>query len=69
MVKNGKPAIEDYKPIRKDTLEYFQASIGDEEIKSLVETIQSGWLTYGPKSREFEDKFAEYISSHGKPQY
>ena len=50
-------------PVRKEMLEYFQASLGNEEIDSLVETIQSGWLTYGPKSREFENNFAKYVGS------
>ncbi|MCT7911800.1 DegT/DnrJ/EryC1/StrS family aminotransferase [Arcobacter lacus] len=33
-----------------------------EEIDSVVESIKSGWLTMGPKTIEFEEKFREYIS-------
>ncbi len=32
-----------------------------EEISAVVEAIESGWLTMGPKSVEFEEKFKEYI--------
>ena len=33
----------------------------DEEINSAVEAIKSGWLTMGPKTVEFENKFKEFI--------
>ena len=33
-------------------------SIGDEEIAEVVDTLRSGWLTTGPKTRGFEQKFA-----------
>ena len=32
--------------------------MGDEELK-LKDPIQSGWLTSGPKVREFENEFAK----------
>jgi perosamine synthetase len=34
-----------------------------EEIDSAIEAIKSGWLTMGPKTIEFENKFKEYIKS------
>jgi len=34
-----------------------------EEIDSAIEAIKSGWLTMGPKTVEFENKFKEYIGS------
>lgn len=33
----------------------------DEEINAVVDSIKSGWLTMGPKTIEFEEKFKEYI--------
>ena len=36
-------------------------SIGDEEIKSVVEVIKSGWMAHGPKNREFEEQFQTYL--------
>ncbi len=35
--------------------------IGREEIDSVVETLKSGWLTTGPKTKQFEADFASYI--------
>lgn len=36
-------------------------SIGQSEIDEVVATMKSGWLTTGPRVREFERRFAEYI--------
>ncbi len=35
----------------------------DEEIEAAKSAIESGWLTMGPKTVEFEDKFKEYVGS------
>ncbi len=40
---------------------FFRPSIGEDEIASVVECLKSGWLTTGPKTREFEEQFAEAI--------
>jgi perosamine synthetase len=40
---------------------FHRPSIGEEEIQALTEVLRSGWLTMGPKTREFEKAFAEYI--------
>ncbi|MCD9189500.1 MAG: DegT/DnrJ/EryC1/StrS aminotransferase family protein [Pyrinomonadaceae bacterium] len=37
--------------------------LGDEEIKEVVETLRSGWLTSGPKVKSFEKKFAAAIKA------
>jgi len=36
-------------------------SIGEEEIKSVVEVIKSGWMAHGIKNREFEEQFQAYL--------
>ena len=35
--------------------------IGEEEIEEVVDTLRSGWLTTGPKTKRFEEEFARYI--------
>ena len=35
--------------------------IGEEEIAEVVDSLQSGWLTTGPKTRTFEREFAEFL--------
>lgn len=36
-------------------------SIGEEEIQEVVDTLRTGWLTTGPKTRRFEENFAQFI--------
>jgi dTDP-4-amino-4,6-dideoxygalactose transaminase len=47
----------------EDYLPYNQPSIDDDEINAVVETLRSGWLTTGPRTREFERRFAEYTGT------
>src|SRR5258707_1537682 len=35
--------------------------IGEEEIAEVVHTLRSGWITTGPKTKQFEDDFARYL--------
>ena len=35
--------------------------ISDEEITEVTNCIKSGWLTTGPKVKEFENDFANFI--------
>ena len=39
----------------------FKPSMGKEEIKAVSEVLKSGWIGLGPKTAEFEKKFAQYI--------
>ena len=49
---------------RLDTfLPFHRPSIGEEEIAEVVDTLRSGWLTLGPKTQRFEEKFATYIGA------
>ncbi len=44
--------------MRKDSLPFHRASIGEEEINGVVDSLRSGWITTGPKTKRFEDEFA-----------
>jgi dTDP-4-amino-4,6-dideoxygalactose transaminase len=49
---------------RLDTfLPFHRPSIGEEEIAEVVDTLRSGWLTLGPKTQRFEEKFAAYVGA------
>lgn len=37
--------------------------ISDKEIEEVVEALKSGWITTGPKTKEFERKITEYCGS------
>ena len=53
-------------PIRRDgplTVPFHRPDIGEEEIAAVVDTLRSGWLTVGPKTREFEQAFADAIGT------
>ena len=42
-------------------LPFHQPDIGENEIRAVVETLRSGWLTTGPKVRQLESDFADYL--------
>ncbi len=44
-----------------DFLPFALPDIGPEEIDEVVDTLRSGWLTTGPKTKRFEKEFAEFI--------
>ncbi|MDM8567273.1 DegT/DnrJ/EryC1/StrS family aminotransferase [Candidatus Halobeggiatoa sp. HSG11] len=37
--------------------------IAEEEINEVVDTLRSGWLTSGPKTKRFEENFAKFIGT------
>jgi UDP-4-amino-4,6-dideoxy-N-acetyl-beta-L-altrosamine transaminase len=42
---------------------YGRQNITDEDIKVVIETLKSDYLTQGPKIAEFEENFAKYVGS------
>lgn len=42
---------------------YHRAAIGEDEIAEVVETLRSGWLTTGKRTRDFETAFAKYVDA------
>jgi dTDP-4-amino-4,6-dideoxygalactose transaminase len=44
-----------------DKIPFARPMIGEEEIAEVVDTLRSGWLTTGPKTRRLEEAFAAMI--------
>ncbi len=55
-------ADREYKPIKtyKNFISFSKPSIGEDEIREVVDTLKSGWLVMGPKVKKFEKDFAFY---------
>ncbi|MFZ2959107.1 MAG: DegT/DnrJ/EryC1/StrS family aminotransferase [Candidatus Ozemobacteraceae bacterium] len=45
----------------RNFLPFALPDIGEEEIQEVVSALRSGWLTTGPKTKEFEKRFAEFF--------
>lgn len=39
---------------------FYKPSLGEGEINEVLDTLRSGWLTTGPKTKQFEKEFAEF---------
>ena len=48
---------------KNDFLPFALPEIGEEEIAEVVDSLRSGWLTTGPKTRRFEMDFAEFLGA------
>lgn len=47
----------------KLSVPFSPPDITDAEINAVVEVLKSGWITTGPKTKEFEKKIAEYVGA------
>jgi len=48
---------------RSSFLPFSPPAITEEEIAAVVDTLRSDWITTGPKTRQFEQKFAAYLGA------
>lgn len=48
---------------RAEFLSFSPPAISEAEIEAVVDTLRSGWLTSGPKTRQFEADFAEFVGA------
>ena len=46
--------------MRKINIPFSPPDMSEEEIKEVIDTLKSGWITTGPKVKEFEREIAEY---------
>ena len=51
------------KPVRAAFLPFSLPDIGEAEIDEVADTLRSGWITTGPKTKRFEEQFRCYIGS------
>ncbi|HEC66943.1 MAG TPA: DegT/DnrJ/EryC1/StrS aminotransferase family protein [bacterium] len=49
--------------MRANFLPFHRPYIAENEIQEVIDTLRSGWLTTGPKTKQFEKEFASYIGS------
>lgn len=49
--------------MRKTYLKFSLPNITRKEIDEVVKTLRSGWLTTGKKTKQLEEKFAEFVGS------
>jgi dTDP-4-amino-4,6-dideoxygalactose transaminase len=59
--------VERYAPamdrVPHSPLRFAAPSIGEAEIEAVAEALRSGWLTAGPRTAEFERRFAESVGA------
>ncbi len=48
---------------KQNFLPFALPCIGEDEIEAVVATMRSGWITTGPRTREFEQAFAEAVGA------
>lgn len=48
---------------REKFMPFALPTIGDSEIAEVVASLESGWITTGPKVKQFEEAFADYVGT------
>lgn len=56
-------AIQGGMPVRKNFLPIGRPLLGDEEKQEVMDTLNSDWLSKGPKTQRFENDFKKYVGS------
>jgi dTDP-4-amino-4,6-dideoxygalactose transaminase len=53
-------------PVKRSAfLPFSPPLIGEEEVREVVDTLRSSWITTGPKTKRFESEFATYVEAPG----
>jgi dTDP-4-amino-4,6-dideoxygalactose transaminase len=47
--------------MRSSFLPFARPSLGEDEIREVVDTLRSGWITTGPKTERFSAAFLDYV--------
>jgi dTDP-4-amino-4,6-dideoxygalactose transaminase len=56
-------AVDGGAPARSTFLPYHQPWLGPAEEASVIETMRSGWITTGPRTKAFEQQLATYVGA------
>jgi dTDP-4-amino-4,6-dideoxygalactose transaminase len=51
------------RPVRKEFLPFSLPLMGQEEKEEVLKVLESGWITTGPRTFEFEKKIAAYVNA------
>jgi dTDP-4-amino-4,6-dideoxygalactose transaminase len=55
----ARPAIAGGEPLFDELLVFGKPALGEEEVEAVSEVVRSAWIGQGPKTKEFEERFAE----------
>jgi len=61
VIQAEKLSLEGGTPVRDEMLAYGGQTIEEDDVKAVVETLRSEWLTTGPKVEAFERAFADFV--------
>jgi len=59
--EGGRQRVDAMPPLREEILPFHRPTIGEDEIRGVVEVLRSGWLTTGPKVQELERALKERL--------
>jgi dTDP-4-amino-4,6-dideoxygalactose transaminase len=60
----GRLAVDGGTPVRAVMLPFHRPSLDQAAEQSVIETMRSGWLTTGPKTKQFERDLAAYVGAN-----
>lgn len=55
--------VENHTGVEFQSIPFHSADVGEDEAQAAADVIRSGWLTMGPKTIEFEQRFAAYVGA------
>src|SRR5918992_2799077 len=56
-------AIDGGPPVRQRLLPYGQQTVDEQDCRAVSDALLSGWLTTGPRVRQFEQSFARFTQA------
>jgi len=63
MEQSGIPAVAGGTPVRESFLPFSRPFIGQKEKAEVIAAMESGWLSTGPRTRQFEEEIGKYLGA------